>query len=106
MKGLTPLQLVEITEFVQKHHHFGYVHKENQLPGMEYGYCIKYIDACYDSRMGDYWSISFRGMGKINFNTNNCYFKQFDNMHELVMSYLKGGINESDIETYCRKFKD
>ncbi len=69
MKGLTPQQLVEITEFIQKHHSFLYVLDENRING-EYGYGIKYIDACYDSRQGDYWAITFRGSGKIRFGTN------------------------------------
>lgn len=69
MTGLSPQQLIEVTTFIQKHHKFGYVKDADKYEGHE-GYCIKYIDACYDSRQGDYWSISFRGMGKINFNTN------------------------------------
>lgn len=69
MKGLTPSELVTITDFIQKHHKFGYVHEENQIKG-NLGYSIKYIDACYDSRQADYWAISFRGFGKIIFTTN------------------------------------
>ena len=69
MQGLSVEQLVKITNFIQKHHKFGYVKEEDQIKG-ELGYHIKYIDACYDSRQNDYWSITFRGFGSINFNTN------------------------------------
>ncbi len=95
MKGLTPQQLLEITEFVQKHHKFAYVREEDRING-ELGYCIKYIDACYDSRQGDYWAVTFRGAGKIIFTTNawgvfnekptDC---KFNNLYEWIMAFLK-----------------
>lgn len=96
MKGLTPQQLLEITLFVQKHHKFGYVPDEDKYEGHE-GWCIKYIDATYDSRQGDYWAISFRGMGKIFFTTNafNPVFSpqpkdfKFDNLYDWIMAFLK-----------------
>lgn len=93
MKGLTPQQLVEITEFAQKHHTFAYVREENRYQGHE-GYCIKYIDACYDSRQGDYWALSFRGMGKIIFTTNAFLADKpkdftFTTLYEWIMAFLK-----------------
>ncbi len=93
MKGLTPKELLEVTEFVQKHHAFAYVREENRYNGHE-GYCIKYIDACYDSRQGDYWAVSFRGMGKIIFTTNAFLFDkpkyfQFNSLYEWIMAFLK-----------------
>ena len=93
MKGLTPVQLVEITEFIQKHHSFGYVREENQIKG-NLGYSIKYIDATYDSRQGDYWAISFRGFGKIVFTTNAYGFGErpegftYDNLYDWIMAFL------------------
>ncbi len=93
MKGLSPQQLVEITEFAQRHHKFGYVRPEDQLNGQE-GYCIKYIDACYDSRQGDYWAISFRGFGKTSFTTNAFTFDDNSNfpystLFDWIMAFLK-----------------
>ena len=103
MKGITPQQLLEITAFVQKHHRFGT--PEEPLPNCEYGLCIKYIDTIYDSREGDVWSIGFRGMGNnVKFNTNNGYFKQFDNLYDLVMAYLKVELDSVSMQTYINKF--
>lgn len=94
MKGLTPNQLIEITEFIQKHHKFPYVQKKDQIDNNQ-GYCIKYIDACYDSRQGDYWAITFRGLGKIIFSTNSfgIFEKKpedfkFTNLYDWIMAFL------------------
>lgn len=92
MKGLTPQQLVEITEFIQRHHNFGYVRDEDRYQGHE-GWCIKYIDATYDSLEGDYWAISFRGMGEIFFSTN-CGLRittdfPYNNLFDWIMAFLK-----------------
>ncbi len=93
MQGLAPLQLVEITEFIQKHHAFGYVKEENQIKG-NLGFHIKYIDATYDSRQGDYWALSFRGFGKITFTTNAFLFGSkpeafpYDSLYDWVMAFL------------------
>lgn len=90
MKGLTPQQLIDITAFIQKHHKFGLVRDEDQYNG-KMGYCIKYIDACYDSREGDYWSVAFRGMGRICFHTNAFLIDElpFTNLYDWVMAFLK-----------------
>lgn len=95
MTGLTPRQLLEITEFVQKHHKFGYIREEDQYKG-ELGYCIKYIDACYDSRQGDYWALSFRGGIDIRFTTNAFgLFSEkpkdfpYTNLFDWIMALLK-----------------
>ena len=105
MKGLTPTQLIEITEYVQKHHKFGHVPEKDWLPKVPYGLCIKYIDAIYDSRDATYWSIQFRGMGYIiGFNTNNNYFKQYPSMFDVVMAFLNGELNEYDVDSYIKKF--
>lgn len=94
MKGLTPRQLLEITEFVQKHHRFGYVHLENRYEGHD-GYSIKYIDACYDSRQGDYWAVSFRGLGLIRFTTNAFVMAEkpaeftYTSLYDWIMAFLK-----------------
>lgn len=95
MKGLSPQQLVEITEFIQRHHEFAYVPDADRING-EMGYCIKYIDACYDSRQGDYWAVTFRGMGKIIFTTNafgifnekpkDC---KFVDLYDWIMAFLR-----------------
>lgn len=94
MKGLTPAQLIEITEFIQKHHKFGYVREEDRYNG-ELGYCIKYIDACYDSRYGDYWVVSLRGSGMIRFTTNAFVLGDkpkdfpFHSLFEWIMAFLR-----------------
>ncbi len=95
MKGLTPTQLIEITEFVQKHHKFAYVPDEDRING-QLGYCIKYIDACYDSRQSDYWAITFRGSGRAIFTTNafgpfNEAPKDFvfTNLYDWIMAFLR-----------------
>ena len=70
MIGLSIPQFVEVTEFIQKHHPFGYVREENQLPKIPHGYCIKYIDSTYDTRDGSYWHLKFRGFGETILNAN------------------------------------
>lgn len=93
MKGLTPQELVEITAFVQKHHTFAYVPDADRING-EYGYSIKYIDACYDSRQGDYWAVKFRGFGTITFSTNSFLHSngasvKYTTMYDWIMTFLK-----------------
>ena len=88
MQGLTPSQLSEVSEFVQKHHKFGYVREDDRYTGHE-GYCIKYIDACYDSRQADFWAITFRGCGRINFSTNSQYTKPYTTLFDWIMGFLK-----------------
>ena len=95
MKGLTPQQLVEITEFIQKHHKFGWIPEEDRING-EIGYCIKYIDACYDSIQGDYWAITFRGDGSVCFRTNmglssdtKALRMPFSTLYDWIMAFLK-----------------
>lgn len=94
MKGLTPQQLIDITNFIQKHHEFGYVMQENRIKG-NLGYGIKYIDPCYDSRIGDFWCITFRGFGSISFSTNVFLLSDkkpesfpFTNLYDWIMAYL------------------
>ncbi len=95
MKGLSSHELTNITEFIQKHHKFGHILLENRIND-ELGYCIKYIDVCYDSRQSDYWSISFRGgYNDITFSTNSFLFgekpKGFEYMslYDWIMAFLK-----------------
>lgn len=92
MKGLTPQQLVEITAFIQKHHKFSYVPEQDRING-QHGYSIKYIDACYDSRQGDYWAVSFRGFGTTTFTTNAFRFNDtatvpYTTLYDWIMAFL------------------
>lgn len=94
MKGMTPAQLVQVVEFVQKHHCFGYVPKENLVT--KYSHGIKYIDPVYDTRDQTFWCIGFRGMsGNITFRTNHFVLQstpkgwKYDNLFDLVMAWMK-----------------
>lgn len=89
MIGLSIPQFVEVTEFIQKHHPFGYVREENQLPKIPHGYCIKYIDSTYDTRDGSYWHLKFRGFGETILNANFTP-KEFANYYEWVKAFLNG----------------
>lgn len=100
MKGLNSKEFIEIVNFVQKYHKFGYVSDNLKVDNKDWYLCIKYIDNCYDTRTNDIWSVGFRGMGKdISFRTNtlvglNNINVPFDNLYDWVMAYLKGEWND------------
>lgn len=100
MKGMKSAEFVEMVNFIQKYHKFAlYMSDEekkerNKLyPTMaEYGFNIKYIDSCYDSRFADMWSVSFRGLGApdLCFHTNtNIILPQYPTLFDWVMAFLK-----------------
>lgn len=114
MKGMSIEQYAEIVKFVQKHHKFAkWISDEERkievelYPNLlEYGFNIKYIDSCYDSRGFDIWLIKFRGFRGICFQTNFLIALHpkkdfdkipFDNLFDWVMAYLKGDWNEESI---------
>ena len=105
MKGLTFEQYIEIVNFVQKHHKFGYTEEEAQIK-KDWSLHIKYIDNCYDTRTNVIWSISFRGLGQeIVFATNSLVLlspeeKKFDNLFEYIMQYLLGNLTEDEIKQF------
>lgn len=107
MKGLTLSQFSEIVEFSQKHHAFAlYIDQEDRIKRKKefpklpdsHGFGIKYIDSCYDSRIKNIWSISFRqGRYGVQFSVNhynavNLPPKEwkYNNLYDLCMDYLKG----------------
>jgi hypothetical protein len=110
MRGMTPKEYCHVLEFIQKHHRFGYVKKEDrmQLRGEDHFLFIKYVDAittCYDSREADIWNIILRqGKEGIVFSTNHFnainpappHFK-FDNLFDWVMAFLKGEWSNNNI---------
>ncbi len=98
MKGMKSTEFVEMVNFVQKYHKFANWMSDEQkaeaqklYPNLdEYGFNIKYIDSCYDSRFTDVWSVSFRGMGrKVNFHTNINLELPYDTLFDWIMAYLK-----------------
>lgn len=105
MKGLTFEQYIEIVNFVQKHHNFGHVKEENQIK-KDWCLYIKYIHNCYDTRLNDIWSVSFRGLGEeIIFATNSLVYlspkeKKFDNLFDYIMQYLLGNLTEDEIKQF------
>lgn len=108
MKGLTTQQFKEVQEFVQKYHAFADISADrSEFPKMDkYGFSIKYIDSCYDTRQRDVWSVKFRGYYNICFNTNQFgilnpkpkYFK-YDNLFDWIMDWLKGEWTNNNIIT-------
>ncbi len=93
MKGLTSLEYIEIVNFIQKYHAFGNISIDrSEYPEMgKYGYNIKYIDMCYDTRTSCIWSISFRGLShNESFRTNDPKEVSYDTLFNWVMAYLKG----------------
>lgn len=98
MKGIKPDQFVEILAFIQRYHKFALwlddkqkMELQNKHPNMtEHGFNIKYVDSIYDSRFGDIWQVSFRGMGINNyFHTNTDLKLPYDNLFDWVMAFLK-----------------
>ncbi len=89
MTGLTPQQLIDVTAFIQKYHPFGM--PKEPLEKIPYGYCIKYIDAVYDTREADYWSVTFRGgFTDCCFSTNGHEGGEFESLYDWIMAFLKG----------------
>lgn len=111
MTGLTPEQFQEVVATSQKLHAFAMYLSDEQraqrkrdypsLPD-SYGFGIKYIDSCYDSRDSRFWCITFRrGRDGVRFSTNHfaCLPPfdgkvpkgwKYDNLYDLCMDYLKG----------------
>lgn len=104
---MTPEQYLEILQIVQKHHRFGWVNSEDRIT--EHSFHIKYIDSVYDSRTGDIWSITFRGLGpEISFSTNMFVMGieipsdfPYNNLYDFVKAYLKGEFTPT--EKYYKK---
>lgn len=102
MRGMTPQELENVRAFVMKHHRFPYTPKENRLPGMEYGFGIKYIDVCFDSRDQTYWAITFRPDG-ICFRANHFTALnpppkgwKYSSVYDLTMAFLNGEFKPKD----------
>jgi len=100
---ITSEQLKQIQDFVQKYHAFGYYPTEEEkaeakklFPNMpEFGYNIKYIDTCYDTRDASIWQITFRGIATIYFSDHSREeFKKecgrYSNDFDMIMGFLKG----------------
>ena len=115
IKGMSLDQFKEAVEFVQNHHAFAKWKKDEErakevelypyLP--EYGYNIKYVDCCYDSRFGDIWTVKFRGFNELIFSTNSFVGAPepknfpFTSLFEWVMAYLKGDWNDEAVLEQC-----
>lgn len=113
MKGLTIEEYKEILEFVQEHHRFAlYIEKNKRIerklkfPNLpsEYGFGIKYVDSCYDSRDKSIWSIKFRvGSFGVSFSTNHYNALnmpppgwKYHTLYDLCMAYLTGEFEPTD----------
>jgi len=111
MKGMTLEEYAEVVEFVQNHHPFAKSFhggarewRKRHFPKLpaEYGFGIKYIDNCYDSRDGKVWSITFRqGRHGVCFRCNHFNALnpppkkwKYDNLYDLCMAWLKGEFRE------------
>lgn len=121
LNGMSLDQFKEVVQFVQEHHKFARWLSEDErtiekikFPNLpEYGFNIKYIDSCYDSRDSTICSISFRGMGNdLVFRTN--HYTGIDNipatfnyanLYDWVMDYLKGDFTDSKILKDCKLIK-
>jgi hypothetical protein len=102
--GMNNDQFKAVINFVRNYHQFGSwrsgknrkLDKEKYPNLKEFGYSIKYVDTCYDSRTNTIWSITFRqGTNGINFRTNLFTDKdpewfEFDTLYDLCMAYLTG----------------
>lgn len=88
----------QVADFVQKHHKFAlYLTDEKaqvrkiEFPKLDrYGFNIKYIDSCYDSRDASVWQVVFREANKRvvmrEINTPKGFKSHFD----WCMAYLRG----------------
>lgn len=117
MKGMNPLQFARVLSFVQGYHKFAFYPSDDVLRAIQfaypkypkYGYNIKYVDSCYDSRDGCIWNVTFRrGRDGITLSTNHYNALMpppddfpFNNLYDWCMAYLKGEwIPTKEFETY------
>ena len=118
LKGMTIDQFKLIVAFVQDHHAFAkWKSREEReiesrkFPSLpEYGFNIKYIDCCYDTRDSDVWMVKFRGGigADLAFSTNhfNALSQPPENftytsLFNWVMGYLKGEWDDEKILKTC-----
>jgi hypothetical protein len=111
MEGMSLDNLKEVLNFMQEHHAFASyktdkerAERKKQYPKMaEYGFGIKYVDMCYDSRTQDIWAITFReGRTKVRFATNQitAITIAVDSEEELK----KKGIEYKSLKDICMAF--
>lgn len=85
MKGLSIEQYSEILDLIQRRHSF-----MNFDPKSRH---IKYINASYDTRFGDFWRIEIPN-SKLIFASNHFAGKElpddwkYNNLYDLIMDYL------------------
>lgn len=97
MKGMKPSEYNEVLGFIYKYHRFGrYLHDDELAeakklyPNLDqFGFNIKYVDNCFDSRFGDIWSVSFRGINKVTFHTNTDLELPYETLFDWIKAYLK-----------------
>ena len=111
-------QFKEVVEFVQNHHSFVKWRSDEERKKevelypklLEYGYNIKYVDCCYDSRTSDVWMIKFRGFNKFVFSTKSFVGitdkdkpKEFpfNSLFDWIMSFLKGEWYDEKVLKQC-----
>jgi hypothetical protein len=95
MEGMTLQQYAEILSFVRDNHRFGSSNSKNELPVK---YFIKYVDNCFDMRTLKVWYVSFRSFGqKYAFATNSFVTKDYENLYDWVMAFLKGEFKDVDL---------
>ena len=115
MKGISPTQFAKVLAFVQKYHSFARWASDKEVaevqalyPKMgEFGFNIKYVRSCYDSRFKDIWSVTFSGMGgSLNFNTNTKLDLPFETLEEWISAYLKSEWTPTKEELETLKVKE
>lgn len=113
MRGLTLQEFTEVIEFVQKYHSFAEYKPPEERNKIEklfpllkggFGFSIKYVDSCYDSRDKSIWSVVFRRgvlgvcLSTNHFNSINLPPKgwKYHSLFDWCMAYLTGEFVPTD----------
>ena len=102
MRGFSTLEYIHVMNMVRQYHSFGRLHTtidENHIKEKYPNYKflnIKYVDTCFDTRTNSIWNITFRN-GGVKYNFSTTYErKDYENLFDLVMSFLEGNENSKD----------
>lgn len=103
LKALTPEEYIQILQYVDKHHRFGFF-KEGSLN-------IKYVENSFDSRSRGIWSVTFRGLGEgVPFRTNSFImisdaesWVPYTRLFDWIMDYLAGNWSPGDYWKFPKK---
>lgn len=96
MKGMTISEYTKVIEFLQNNNSLQSYWADDKKENRHKRPRIKYVDSCYDSRSGTWWSVTFRSWGATNVNLRSnltlydLVRPDFDSLYDWCIAFLKG----------------